>query len=168
MTAQIVDISLFLNLFLAISQYLNKAWNLDTQKNTCWGVPTVGQWVLNPAGIRKDVGLIPGLSQQVSNLALLQGSRYGSDLVLLGLWHRPIAAALIQPLAWESPYAAGVALNSENKKRNKKTLKIDRMISFLSTALHLQRMPSAGMVFPTLSQTHFLITPCLLDIIRLS
>ena len=45
------------------------------------------------------------------------GSRCGSDLVLLWLWHRPTATALIRPLAWEPPYAVGAAL-----KRKKKTM----------------------------------------------
>ena len=36
--------------------------------------------------------------------------RRGSDLALLWLWRRPAAAPLIQPLAWELPYAAGVTL----------------------------------------------------------
>ena len=38
------------------------------------------------------------------------GHRRGSDLALLWLWYRPAAAAPILPLAWELPYAAGVAL----------------------------------------------------------
>ena len=33
------------------------------------------------------------------------GHRCGSDLALLWLWCRPAPAALIQPLAWELPYA---------------------------------------------------------------
>ena len=44
------------------------------------------------------------------------GCRRGSDLVWL--WHRPAAVALIGPLAWEPPYAAGVA--QEIAKRRKK------------------------------------------------
>ena len=31
---------------------------------------------------------------------------------LLWLWHTPAAVAMIQPLAWELPYAVGVALKS--------------------------------------------------------
>ena len=44
------------------------------------------------------------------------------DLVLLWLWHRPAAAALIKPLAWEPPYAMGTALKqtNKNKQTNKK------------------------------------------------
>ena len=37
------------------------------------------------------------------------GRRRGSDLVLLWLWLRLAATALIRPLAWD-PYAAGEAL----------------------------------------------------------
>ena len=38
------------------------------------------------------------------------------SLDLLWLWHRLVATALIKPLAWEPPYAAGVALKKEKKK----------------------------------------------------
>ena len=47
------------------------------------------------------------------------GHRHSSDLVLLWLWHRPAAVAPIRPLAWEPPYAAGVALKRQKKKRHK-------------------------------------------------
>ena len=48
--------------------------------------------------------------------------RCSSDLALLWLWHRLAAIALIQPLACEIPYAAGVALKREqtNKQKNQK------------------------------------------------
>ena len=35
------------------------------------------------------------------------GRRLGLDLVLMWLWYRLAAAALIGPLAWEIPYVAG-------------------------------------------------------------
>ena len=38
------------------------------------------------------------------------GCRCGSDPALLWLWRRLAAAAPIGPLAWEPPYAEGVAL----------------------------------------------------------
>ena len=38
------------------------------------------------------------------------------DLVLLWLWHRSAASALIQPLARELPYAVGVALKKKKKR----------------------------------------------------
>ena len=45
------------------------------------------------------------------------GRRLSSNLVLLWLWCRLAAVALIGPIAWEPPYAAGAAL-----KRKKKTI----------------------------------------------
>ena len=36
------------------------------------------------------------------------GHRRGLGLMLLWLWHRLAATALIKPLAWEPPYALGV------------------------------------------------------------
>ena len=41
--------------------------------------------------------------------------RCGLDPVLLWLWCRLMAAALIPPLAWELPYAVGVALKRPKK-----------------------------------------------------
>ena len=48
------------------------------------------------------------------------GHRHGSDPGLLWLWHRLAASALIRPLAWEPPYAVGVALKTKKKKKKKK------------------------------------------------
>ena len=61
---------------------------------------------MNPARIHEDEGLIPGLDQWVKYQALLW------------LWNRSAAAALIQPLAWELPYAAHSALKSKTKTKN--------------------------------------------------
>ena len=47
------------------------------------------------------------------------GCRRGSDPMLLWLWHRPEAATPIRPLAWEPPYAAGVALEKARKNKTK-------------------------------------------------
>ena len=50
------------------------------------------------------------------------GRRCASDPALLWLWHRPAAAALICPLAWELPHAVGVAVKKpeqEQKIENK-------------------------------------------------
>ena len=41
------------------------------------------------------------------------GCRHDSDLALLSLWCRPAARALIQPLAWELPYAACAAVKRQ-------------------------------------------------------
>ena len=40
----------------------------------------------------------------------------GSDLALLWLWCKLAAAAPIQPLAWEPPYARGVGLKKTKKQ----------------------------------------------------
>ena len=44
------------------------------------------------------------------------GRRCGSDLMLLWLWCRPATVAPIQPVAWEPPYAMGVALKRQKRK----------------------------------------------------
>ena len=69
---------------------------------------------------------------QVQSLALLSelriwrcyelcgvGLRLSLDLALLWLWRRPVATALIGPLAWEPPYAKGAALQKGKKQTNK-------------------------------------------------
>ena len=45
--------------------------------------------------------------------------RHGSDPALLWLWHRLAATAAIGPLAWEPPYAAGMALEKDKKTKKK-------------------------------------------------
>jgi len=47
------------------------------------------------------------------------GRRRSLDPALLWLWCRPAAAAPIRPLAWEFPYAAGVA--PKKTKTNEQT-----------------------------------------------
>ena len=66
--------------------------------------------------IHEDAVSIPGLTQ-LSCHELQCRSQTGSDPELLWLWLRKAAAALIQILAWELPYAAAAA-----PKRKKKLL----------------------------------------------
>ena len=67
------------------------------------------------------MGLIPGLPQWVKQSSVAVscgvGHRFGLDLAFLWLWCRPASVAVIQPLAWELPYATGVALKSKGKKK---------------------------------------------------
>ena len=48
-------------------------------------------------------------------MSCVAGCRHGLDPELLWLWHRLSATALIGPLAWELPYAAGAALKRQKK-----------------------------------------------------
>ena len=62
------------------------------------------------------------------------GCRRGLDPVLLWCWYRSVATALIRPLAWETPYATGVALEKtkgpkrqqqqQTNQKNPKSLEI--------------------------------------------
>ena len=45
------------------------------------------------------------------------GCRHGVDLALLWLWSRPAVVAPIPPLAWELPYAVGVAIKNKNNNK---------------------------------------------------
>ena len=47
------------------------------------------------------------------------GCRCSSDLVVLWLWGRPTAEALIPPLGWELSYTSGVALKRHTQKKKK-------------------------------------------------
>ena len=59
------------------------------------------------------------------------GHRHGSDPVLLWLWCRPAATALIRPLAWEPPYATGEAQENGKKTKKKEFLVILFTVNFI-------------------------------------
>ena len=48
------------------------------------------------------------------------GYGHSSDLALLWLSYRPVAVALIRPLAWELPYAIDAVIRSKKKKKKEK------------------------------------------------
>jgi len=80
-----------------------------------------GAVVTNPTRNHEVAGSILGLVQD-RGAAVSCGvvCRCGSDPVLLWLWCRAAAVAPIRPLAWEPPYARGVALKRPKKKKRKK------------------------------------------------
>ena len=51
------------------------------------------------------------------------GHRCGLDPALLWFWCKPAATALIRPLDWEPPYAAGAALEMAKRQKEKKKKK---------------------------------------------
>ena len=69
------------------------------------------------------MGSIPGLIQWVGESGIAVscgvGRRCGSDPMLLWLWHRLAAVVPIGPLAWETPYAVGAALEKGKKTKKK-------------------------------------------------
>ena len=76
-------------------------------KKTKKGVPTVAQWKwIRLGSVRFWLPSCVAVNCGV-------GGRHGLGLVLLWLWCRLAPAAPMQPLAWESPYAASVALKSK-------------------------------------------------------
>ena len=97
-------------------------------KNQPGGVPVVAQWLVNPIRNHEVVGSTPGLAQWVRIQRCCElwcGSQTRLDPHLLWLWRRLEATALIRPLAWEPPYAAGAALEKNKTKQNNSNFKLN-------------------------------------------
>ena len=69
-----------------------------------------GSVEMNPTRNHEEAGLIPGLTQWVE------------DPTFLWLWRSLASCSSDGPQAWESPYAAGVALKSKREKKKKNIL----------------------------------------------
>ena len=89
---------------------------------------SVRMWVQSQASIR--IGWVKDTT--LRQAAVIVDHARSSDLVLLWLWLA--AAALIQPLAWELPYAMSAALKRKtNKQKNNNKKKQAQTTIFKST-----------------------------------
>ena len=75
------------------------------------------------------------------------GCRHSLDLAFLWLWHRPAAVAPIRHLAWEPPYATGVALKKINKVIIDMYVFMDILLIDLDLVLLLFFFPSSLVLF---------------------
>ena len=69
--------------------------------------------------------------------------KYSSDPALLWLWGRLAAVVLIRPLAWEPPYAMGVALKRQKTKKK--------------STFYLYRFPLSGLAYEMKSYNMWLL-----------
>ena len=74
------------------------------------------------------------------------GHRYGSDPMLLWLWHRLEAVAPIRPLAWEPPYAVGEALKRPPAPQKKKWDTIQKRHKLYSSFTFLPHSSTLGII----------------------
>ena len=68
------------------------------------------------------------------------GRRRGSDPVLLWLWRRLAATAPIRPLAWEPPYAVGVALEKTKRQIYYSGIKRTELLILAKTSMDLENI----------------------------
>ena len=100
--------------------------------------------------------------------------RRGSDPTLLWLWFQMAVAALIRPLAWELPYALGVALKRRRKKNPDEPKRWWRLVvncsgvvavgCFIQNALLVNGVTSAHVNNCYLPQVHDSIHLCIFSI----
>ena len=92
-----------------------------TMKNSMWS-SHCGAWEMNPTSNHEVAGSIPGLHSVGERSSTAVSCGVGCTCIwdpeLLWLWHRLVAVVPIQPLAWEPPYGAGVALKSHTQKES--------------------------------------------------
>ena len=82
------------------------------------------QWLTNLTRNNEVAGSVPALAQWVKGSGIAMncsvGCRLGSDPVLLWLWRKRVATALIRSQAWEPPNATGVAKEMTKRPKKKK------------------------------------------------
>ena len=72
-------------------------------------------WLRTQHSICEDACLIPGLTRWIKDLALLQAAAVASNIAVAVV--STSAAAWIQPLAWELPYATSAVLKRKINER---------------------------------------------------
>ena len=85
------------------------------------------------------------------------GHRRSLDPTLLWLWHRLAATALIRPLAWEPPYAAGVALEKAKTHTHTKTC-THMFIAALITIAKTQKQPKCPLADEWIKKMWYMYT----------
>ena len=102
----------YLNVFFSLCLYAPQDLGGISKRNQVAGVPFLAQWLTNLTRIHEDVCSIPGLVWWVKVWHCCD------------LWCRLAAIALIWSLAWELPYASGMALKIKKKKKKRKEIKL--------------------------------------------
>ena len=87
----------------------------------------MAQWLTNPME-PWGRGFGPCPCSVLSAVSCGVGCGRSSDPALLWLWCGPVAAALIRPLAWGPPCAAGAAQEDKREKKKKKKANIQCML----------------------------------------
>ena len=91
---------------------------------------------MNPTSIHEDTGSISALPEWVKGSDIAMSCRVsrgcGSDPILLGLWCRPAAAALIQ-LSWLRNFICHGCGPKKTKKKKKKKKKVYNKIGGFHT-----------------------------------
>ena len=88
------------------------------------------------------------------------GHRHSSDLALLWLWHRPAATALIRldSIAWEPPYAMGVALKRQKDQKKKKDTCTPMFIAALFTIAQTWKQPKCSLTDEWIKKMWYICT----------
>ena len=126
---------------LSISEYETTIWSCLLIRTTQhWEFPS---WLSGNESNQEPWGCgfdpWPGLVGKGAGVTMSCGTgrRCGLHPMLLWQWYRPAPVALIRPLAWESPYAAGAALKKKPKNKKKGTTQHSHHVFLhLSLSLH--------------------------------
>ena len=90
------------------------------------------------------------------------GHRYSSHCTLL--WHRPAAATLIQPLAWELPYAMGISLKRQGGGKKWHTCLFPNLKESTFNFSPLSMMLAVGLLYAALIMLRYV--PSIINLLR--